>query len=135
MFKTATTNALTPWNKFSGMIEIRESDWKKFTALLPVWRERYLTEKNPRIAALLTEPGKTETERFWAAEKVIEKEARTLQRCLDDIRRSRMIERLLEMRLAKMISREDLADFSAGAPPWGQGVQCSRGGLIEQRTP
>ncbi|MFM8618123.1 MAG: hypothetical protein ACKOE8_05285 [Opitutaceae bacterium] len=66
---------------------------------------------------------------------MIEKEARTLQRCLDDIRRSRMIERLLEMRLAKMISREDLADFSAGAPQWGQGVQCSRGGLIEQRTP
>ncbi|MFM8618124.1 MAG: hypothetical protein ACKOE8_05290 [Opitutaceae bacterium] len=29
------------------MIEIRESDWKKFTALLPVWRERYLTEKKP----------------------------------------------------------------------------------------
>jgi hypothetical protein len=95
------------------MIEIREADWKKFSAMLPVWRERYLAEKNPRIAAVLTEPGKTETERFWAAEKVIVKEARTLQRCLDDIRRSRMIERLLEMRLAKMISREDLADFSA----------------------
>lgn len=95
------------------MIEPRETDWKKFTAKLPVWRERYLTEKNRRIAGLLEQPGQTETERFWAAHKMMEKEARTLQRCLDDIRRSRMIERLLEMRLAKMITREDLADFEA----------------------
>ena len=95
------------------MIEPRETDWKKFTARLPVWRERYLTEKNRRIASLLEQAGKTETERFWAAREIMEKEARTLQRCLDDIRRSRMIERLLEMRLAKMITRDDLADFDA----------------------
>ena len=95
------------------MIEPHETDWKKFTAMLPVWRERYLTEKNRRIAGLLGQPGQTETERFWAAQKMMEKEARTLQRCLDDIRRSRMIERLLEMRLAKMITREDLAEFDA----------------------
>ena len=89
-----------------------ESDWKKFRAMLEVWRERYLAARNPRLAAVLTDPKKTETERFWAAEKLIEKEARILHRCLDDIRRSRMWERLLEMRAAGMIRREDLADFS-----------------------
>lgn len=94
------------------MNEPRESDWKKFRAKLEVWRERYLTEKNPRLAAMLTDPKKTETERFWDAEHAIEKEARVLQRCLDDIRRSRMLERLWEMRAAKMIRREDLAEFS-----------------------
>ena len=94
------------------MNEPREPDWKKFRAMLPVWRERYLADRNRRIAAVLSDARKNETERFWAAEKLIGKEARTLQRCLDDIRRSRMWERLLEMRAAGMIRREDLADFS-----------------------
>ncbi len=80
--------------------------------MLPVWRERYLAERNPRIAAVLSDPQKTETERFWEAEKLIRKEARVLARCLDDIRRSRMWERLVEMRAARMIRREDLAEFS-----------------------
>ena len=89
-----------------------ESDWRKFNARLGVWRERHLADRNRRIAAVLTEAGKTETERFWAAEKLIANEARALQRSLDDIRRSQMINRLLEMRLSGMIHREDLADFS-----------------------
>jgi hypothetical protein len=91
---------------------VQESDWKKFSAKLEVWRERYLREKNRRFAAMLADPKKTETQRFWDAHHAMEKEARVLQRCLDDIRRSRMVERLWEMRAAGMITREDLADFS-----------------------
>ena len=94
------------------MNEPRESDWKKFRAMLPVWRERYLAERNRQIAAALSDAKKTETERFWEAEKLIGKEARILQRCLDDVRRSRMWERLTEMRAAGMIRREDLVEFS-----------------------
>lgn len=94
------------------MNDPRESDWKKFRVMLEVWRERYLAEKNRRLAAMLTDPKKTETERFWDAEHAIEKEARILEQCLDDIRRSRMLERLWEMRGAGMIRREDLAEFS-----------------------
>lgn len=95
------------------MSEPRESDWKKFRAMLPVWRERYLVEANRRIAAVLTDAKRTQTERFWDAKKMMRQEARTLQRCLDDIRRSRMWERLNEMRIAGMIRREDLAEFTA----------------------
>ena len=90
----------------------RESDWKKFSARLDVWRDRYLADKNREIAAVLADEKKTETERFWAAEKLIEKQAKTLYRCLDDISRSKMWLRLHEMRAAGMIRREDLADFS-----------------------
>jgi c-di-GMP-binding flagellar brake protein YcgR len=89
-----------------------ESDWKKFSAMIPVWRERYLAERNARIARILEDPKKTQTERFWDAEQLIEKEAKTLRRCLDDISRSKMGIRLMEMRVAKMIRREDLSDFS-----------------------
>jgi hypothetical protein len=94
------------------MNEPRESDWRRFRALLPVWRERYLAERNPRIATVLRDAKKTETERFWEAEKMIEQNARILARCLNDIRRSRLWERLAEMRAARMIRREDLEEFS-----------------------
>ena len=80
--------------------------------MLPIWRERYLADRNARIARILTDTKKSETERFWDTEKEIRKEATTLQRCLDDISRSKMWLRLMEMRSAGMIMREDLADFS-----------------------
>lgn len=89
-----------------------ESDWKKFSAMLPIWRERYLTSRNAAIARALSDRTKTETERFWDAAAQIEKEAKVLQRCLDDLRRSTMWERLMAMRAAGMIKREDLAEFS-----------------------
>lgn len=89
-----------------------ESDWKKFRAMLPVLRERYLAERNARIGSVLLDPKKNETERFWEAEELIRKEAITLRRALDDIRRSTMWLRLSEMRAAGMLKREDLADFS-----------------------
>ena len=42
---------------------------------MPKLRERYLADRNARIVALLTRPEKTETERFWDAMEVMEKEA------------------------------------------------------------
>ncbi len=90
-----------------------ESDWKKLRAMLPIWRERYLAGRNARIVRMLTDSKKSETERFWDAEEQIQKEAKTLHRCLDDLARSKMWLRLMEMRAAGMIRREDLAEFSA----------------------
>lgn len=89
-----------------------ESDWKKFRAMLPVWRERYLAERNVRIVAALTAEGKSQTVRFWDGDELIRKEARVLQQCFDDIRRSRMLERLWAMHGSGVIRREDLAAFS-----------------------
>lgn len=90
-----------------------ESDWKKYRAMLPVLRERYLAGRNAAIVRTLTKPNKTETERFWDAEEQVRKEAKTLQRCLDGLSRSNMHFLLWEMRAAGMLQREDLADFSA----------------------
>lgn len=77
-----------------------------------MWRERYLTDHNVRIVRILTDPKKTKTERFWDAKKQMQKDARTLEQCLDDLWRSTMLVRLWTMRKAGMIKREDLADFS-----------------------
>ena len=89
-----------------------ESDWKKFRALIPLLRDRYLAASNARIGRKLTDPKKTETERFWDAEEDIRKEAKTLRLCLDDISRSKIWLTLMSMRRAGMLKKEDLADFS-----------------------
>ena len=67
-----------------------ESDWKHFRDMAPKLRGRYLAEKNARIVALLTNPKKNETERFWDALEVMEREANILQKCLDGHSRSKM---------------------------------------------
>ena len=89
-----------------------ESDWKKFSAMIPKLRERYLAERNPRIAHLLADPKKNETERFWDAAEEIRKEAKILRECLDDHSRSRMWLAMITMRAAGMLKKEDLAGFS-----------------------
>lgn len=89
-----------------------ESDWKKFCERVPRLRERYLAGQNARIARLLTDLKKNETERFWAAEEAMGKVARTLHECLDGHTRSKMWYFMYLMRGAGMLRKEDLADFS-----------------------
>lgn len=89
-----------------------ESDWKKFSALVPEMRERYITEQNLRIRRLLDAPGKTETERFWDTYEEMEKEAKTLHWCLDGHSRSKMWLFMLSMRKVGMLKKEDLVGFS-----------------------
>ena len=89
-----------------------ESDWKKFRAKLDQWRERYLATQNARLAAVLLDESKSPTERFWEAKNALDDEARTLRQCLDDYSRSTMWLKLLAMRSADMIQREDLREFS-----------------------
>ena len=89
-----------------------ESDWKKFSAMIPMLRERYLAEQNARIVCMLADPKKNETERFWDAQDAIQKESKVLRRCLDDHSRSKMALAMLSMRVAGMLKKEDLANFS-----------------------
>jgi hypothetical protein len=98
--------------KRSPMKTPAESDWKKFRAMVPKLRERYLAERTGRIAALLTNSKKSETERFWDALEEMEKEAKVLRYCLDGHSRSKMWLFMLSMIHAGMMKKEDLAEFS-----------------------
>jgi hypothetical protein len=89
-----------------------ESDWKLFSGMAPKLRERYLAERNARIVALLTNPKKNETERFWEALEVMEKEAKILQKCLDGHSRSKMWMFMMTMISVGMLKQEDMAGFS-----------------------
>lgn len=49
--------------------------------------------------------------RFWKAEEEIRRQERILRDCLDDTRRSRLLEILLMMRRYGMLSDTDLVHF------------------------
>jgi hypothetical protein len=89
-----------------------ESDWKMFRKRVPEWRERYLAEQNREIIGILSEEGKTPTERFWDAEERMKKETRILFDCLDGHSRSKMEGYLLLMRRHGLIREDDLEEFS-----------------------
>jgi hypothetical protein len=89
-----------------------ESDWKKFRAMVPMLRERYLAAINARVTQTLTDPAKTETERFWDALDEMKKEAKNLRDCLDGHSRSKMLFYLWNMKSVGMVTPADLADCS-----------------------
>ena len=91
-----------------------ESDWRIFREMVPKLRERYLAERNAHIIALLSDPGKNETERFWDAMEVMEREAKVLQQCLDGHSRSKMWHFMLSMIHVGMLKKEDMTVFSEG---------------------
>jgi hypothetical protein len=91
---------------------MKESDWKTFSKMTIDLRERYLAKANVRLARLLDHPEQTETERFWNAHEKIREEGKILQACLDDLRRSRLHERVCMMLHYGMLEKSELSVFS-----------------------
>jgi hypothetical protein len=91
---------------------MQEADWKVFRRLIPELRERYLRKQNAKLVALLSAPGKTETERFWDAEEAVRREAKILRDCLDNFSRSHAFESILLMRRHGLLEAADLGQFS-----------------------
>lgn len=91
---------------------MEKADWKKICEMLPMLRERYLAEQNARLARLLAEPGKNETERFWGAFEEMKRQSKVLRDCLDGYSRSSMWLNMKTMLCVGMLKQEDLAVFS-----------------------
>jgi hypothetical protein len=89
-----------------------ESDWKKFRAIVPNLRERYLRDRNKEFIAILQRESQTPTENFWAAYERMGEIKSILEACLDDHRRSRMITSLSLMYRYQLLADEDLVGFS-----------------------
>jgi hypothetical protein len=92
--------------------KLLKSDWKIFQKRVLEWRERYLLKKNCEIVGILTDEGKTPTERFWEAKKRMKEEAKVLRDCLDGHSRSKMEGYLLLMHRHGLIQNADLIEFS-----------------------
>ena len=89
-----------------------ESDWKMFKAMVPEWRERYLSDRNIELISILQDEASTPTGRFWTAYDRMEEIGGILRACLDDHKRSNMMSSLRLMYHHELISDEDLKGFS-----------------------
>lgn len=94
------------------MKKVLESDWKIYSKLIPVWRDRYLQSRNEELLALLSEKARSPTEKFWEAKKQIDGEAKILDECLGYFSRSKMEMSILMMIRHGMIQDEELEQFS-----------------------
>lgn len=96
----------------------QESDWKKFRALVPEWRERYLRDRNAELIAIFHDESLTPTDQFWNANERMREIGKILRSCLDDHRRSMLMPTLFLMHRHQMIRDEDLEGFSEDVREW-----------------
>jgi hypothetical protein len=95
------------------MMNVDESDWRRFRRSVPEWRERYLQTVNEEIrSCLATSDDRTPTEAFWEIKDRVDAEAKILQACLDGHSRSNMSIHLIRMFQHGMIHEADLDGFS-----------------------
>ena len=75
-------------------------------------RERYLVEQNAMLLEILTDPNRSETERFWDALKRGKEVREILTDCLDGHSKSKMVLYMRLMLQASMMCQDDLVCFS-----------------------
>ncbi len=91
-----------------------ESDWKIFRSIVPELRERYLRDRNNELIAILQDESLTPTEKFWTTSERMKEIGGILRTCLDDHKRSKMIDSLMLMYRHQIIMDADLEAFSDG---------------------
>lgn len=88
-----------------------ENDWKLFRQKVPEWQEAYIDRRNKEYIQLLCESA-APSDKFWRLEKQIKTDRNKAGVCLD-MRRSMMIENLIQLIYEGVISFADLDGFSA----------------------
>lgn len=94
-------------NRYDGF---DESDWKLFRRKIADWQEDYMGKLNEEYLALLRQPKKS-SEKFWTLEKRINRDKKRVG-VIIDMRRSTMINNILELLHDEVIEMDDLNDFS-----------------------
>lgn len=90
--------------------EFTESDWKLFRSRIAVWQENYMDRLNKEYIKILTQDKKA-SDKFWQVDKRIKKDKRKAGVVID-LRRSTMVENILELLNDEVIEMNDLNDFS-----------------------
>ncbi len=92
------------------MIDISKQVWKLFREKLPEWQEAYM-EKLIKEYSKLLNSSKSASEKFWTLEERIKK-AKKPPGVLLEISKSEAIWDITTMIKKKVITTEDLSDFS-----------------------
>ena len=93
------------------MHQVKEKDWKLFRKKLPVWQEVYMERLIKEYAELLNGDDAA-SEKFWMLEKRMKNDKRCTGVLARDIRRSNMLQLIINLIYEEAISEDDLKDFS-----------------------
>ena len=92
-------------------MDVNKKDWKLFVDCLPEWQERYMEKLGKEYVELLLRPDKQASEKFWELEKTIKKDKKSPGVMLE-LRKSDMEYDIMRLLKDKVISMDDLSDFS-----------------------
>lgn len=93
------------------MYEVTEKDWKIFRKKIIMWQENYMQKLNNEYIKLLQREN-VPSKNFWDLEKRIFKDKRSVGIVISNMRRSTMIQNILELLRDDIIQFDDLNDFS-----------------------
>ena len=92
------------------MYEVTDKDWKIFRKKIIMWQENYMQKLNNEYIKLLQWEN-VPSKNFWDLEKRIIKDKRSVGVVIN-MRRSTMIQNILELLRDDIIQFDDLYDFS-----------------------
>lgn len=92
------------------MYDVKEKDWKILRKKIIIWQENYMQKLNDEYIEILQRDN-VASKNFWDLEKRIFKDKRSIGVVID-MRRSMMVENLLELLRDKIITFDDLDEFS-----------------------
>lgn len=92
--------------------DLKESDWKVFRRLHQTARERFCRRVLAELNQTASDVGKTGHERYLAVYKLMERRDRELAIAFDDLRRSTAIEKLVLIQTHRLLTEEEIAEFS-----------------------
>ena len=93
------------------MIEISKQDWKLFQEKVPVWQEKYMERLVGEYIEFLGSD-KQASSKFWELEKKIKEDKKNPGVQLE-LRKSEAVWDIVMMLRDEVITRDDLAGFSA----------------------
>ena len=93
------------------MYQVKEKDWKLFRKKLPVWQEVYMERLIKEYAELLNGDDAA-SEKYWALDKRIRANRKSLGVHVDGVTRSKLQNILTGLIIENVISEDDLHDFS-----------------------
>ncbi len=93
------------------MYDVKEKDWKIFRKKIIMWQENYMQKLNNEYIKLLQREN-VPSKNFWDLEKRIFKDKRSVGVVISNMRRSTMIQNILELLRDDIIQFDDLNDFS-----------------------
>lgn len=93
------------------MYQFEEKDWKLFRKLLPGWQDAYLEQLAKDYIELLNSDRQA-SEKFWTLDKRIRNDKRCTGVLVRDIRRSNMLQLIINLLYEEAIFEDDLKNFS-----------------------